>query len=81
MKVSGVSKVQAEFASRFPHPRDHALVPELILRALRLNCLTADYAPLWEELFDPAWRHDSWTREIPSPLLRSAPPLPSCWAR
>ena len=69
MKVSGVSKVQAEFASRFPHPRDHALVPELILRALRLNCLTADYAPLWEELFDPAWRHDSWTREIPSPPL------------
>ena len=79
MKVSGVSKVQAEFAYPYPYPyphphphpypRDHALVPELILRALRLNCLTADYAPLWEELFDPAWRHDSWTREIPSPPL------------
>jgi hypothetical protein len=66
VKVSGASKVQAEFASRFPHPRSHPLVPELILRALRLNCLTADYAPFWEELFDPAWRQDGWTREIPS---------------
>jgi len=45
-----------------PPPRDHFL----LLRALRLNCLTADYAPLWEELFDPAWRQDAWTREIPS---------------
>jgi len=69
VKVSGVSKVQAEFASRFPHPRDHTLIPELILRALRLNCLTADYAPLWEELFDPAWQRDFWARDIPSPPM------------
>ena len=74
VKVSGVSKVQAEFASRFPHPRDHVLVPELILRALRLNCLTADYAPLWEDLFDPGWQRDSWTREIPSPPLGDVAP-------
>lgn len=66
VKVSGASKVQAEFAARFPHPRSHPLVPELILRALRLNCLTADYAPFWEELFDPGWQQDGWTREIPA---------------
>ena len=30
------------------------------LRTLRLNCLTRDYAPLWEELFDPVWRDDAW---------------------
>jgi len=72
VKISGVSKVQAEFASRFPP--DHPLVPELMLRALRLNCLTADYAPLWEELFDPGWQHDSWTREIPAcPMGEVAP--------
>ena len=23
--------------------------------------MTADYAPLWEELFDPVWQHDGWT--------------------
>jgi hypothetical protein len=31
-----------------------------------LNCLTADYAPFWEELFDSSWQQDSWTREIPA---------------
>jgi hypothetical protein len=33
----------------------------LLLRVLRLNCLTADYAPLWEELYDPTWQDDRWT--------------------
>jgi hypothetical protein len=65
-KVAGKTNLKIEDVSRFPHPRDHVLVPELILRALRLNCLTADYGPLWEELFDPAWQQDSWTRKIPS---------------
>ncbi|MCE3554514.1 restriction endonuclease subunit M [Pseudonocardia sp. RS11V-5] len=68
VKASGVSKVQAEFAARFPQPSGHPLVRELILRALRLNCLTADYAPLWEELFDEDWRLDRWTASgMPTP--------------
>ena len=29
--------------------------PALLLRALRLNCLTSAYADLWAELYDPAW--------------------------
>lgn len=74
VKVSGMSKVQAESAARFPHPRDHVLVPDLILRALRLNCLTADYAPLWEELFDPAWRLDRWTRDLPAVEMGAVEP-------
>jgi len=69
VKVSVASSINESVVRRFPHPRDHALVPDLILRALRLNCLTADYTPLWEELFDPAWQQDSWTREIPSQPL------------
>lgn len=36
---------------------------ELILRALRLNCLTRVYEPLWSELFDPTWIRDSWTHD------------------
>jgi hypothetical protein len=63
-KVSGTGHIQADFAARLPHPREHPLVPELVLRALRLNCLTASYAPLWEELFDPAWRNDTWSRSL-----------------
>ncbi len=69
VKVSGASKLQAEFAARFPHPRDHALVPELILRTLRLNCLTTDYEPLWAELFNSGWERDAWTRRFPAAAL------------
>jgi hypothetical protein len=63
VKVAGVGKVQAEFMQRFPHPLGHPLVPEMALRALRLNCLTRDYEPLWAELYDKAWLEDSWTHD------------------
>jgi hypothetical protein len=73
-KVSGKGHMKIDFVLRFPHPRDHPLVPELVLRALRLNCLTADYAPLWEELFDPTWQYDAWTRDIPSRPMSEVTP-------
>lgn len=39
-----------------PSPEtDHPLAAPLLLRTLRLNCLTSIYAPLWEELFHPTW--------------------------
>lgn len=79
VKVAGKSNLKIEDVSRFPHPRDHALVPELVLRALRLNCLTADYAPLWAELFDPSWRQDSWTRDLPAAPLGQVKPEWSMW--
>jgi hypothetical protein len=63
VKVSGASKVNIEFARQFPAPLAHALTRPLLLRILRLNCLTWDYAPIWEELFDAAWLNDRWTAE------------------
>ena len=69
VKAAGVTELKTNVTARFPHPRDHVLVPELVLRALRLNCLTADYAPLWEELFDPAWQQDRWTRDLPAVVM------------
>ncbi|MCZ2859985.1 DNA methyltransferase [Blastococcus sp. VKM Ac-2987] len=68
-KVSGKGHMKVDFTSRFPHPREHLLVPELLLRALRLNCLTADYTPLWEQLFDAAWQQDAWSRQLPAAPL------------
>ncbi|MBS1838481.1 MAG: restriction endonuclease subunit M, partial [Actinobacteria bacterium] len=70
VKVSGKSDVQDELARRFPLPKDHPLDQALLLRTLRLNCLTADYVPLWEERFDPAWATDAWTAEPDSPCGR-----------
>lgn len=66
VKVTGVGDLREEAVGRMPHVDDHGLVSELVFRSLRLNCLTADYAPLWEEMFAPAWQQDAWTREVPS---------------
>ncbi|MEU4802981.1 restriction endonuclease subunit M [Actinosynnema sp. NPDC023587] len=63
VKAAGASKVQAEFARRFPHVRGHSLEAALILRTLRMNCLTRAYEPLWTELYDEAWQRDAWTHD------------------
>lgn len=63
VKVSGASKVNIEFARQFPAPLSHPLTTPLLLRTLRLNCLTRDYGPIWEELFDEAWLTDRWTAD------------------
>jgi hypothetical protein len=70
-KVSGKGHMKIDFAARFPHPSDHLLVPELLLRTLRLNCLTVSYAPFWEDLYASSWQSDSWTRAISSTPLGS----------
>lgn len=42
-------------------PLDHPLIPALVLRTLRLNCLTEAYAELWAQCWDDAFTADSWT--------------------
>ncbi|MCC9153357.1 type II restriction endonuclease subunit M [Streptomyces parvulus] len=70
VKVSGASKVNPELVQNFPAPFAHPLVVPLLLRILRLNCLTDNYAPLWGELFEPDWLSDRWTNpdSLCSPL-------------
>ena len=41
-------------------PLDHSLLPRLLLRTLRLNCLTDAYADVWEEVWDPVFAEDEW---------------------
>jgi Eco57I restriction-modification methylase len=71
VKVSGKADVRPNYVDRFPAPLEHPAGAFLLLRTLRLNCLTRDYAPLWEELFEDIFRHDSWTSAfIHRPLLQ-----------
>jgi len=35
---------------------------ELLTRTLLLNCLTLQYKPLWEAMYDPAFNNDTWTK-------------------
>jgi len=60
VKISGKGDVQDEMIRSFPSPVSD-LAPPLVLRTLRLNCVTADYASLWEELWVPGWQQDRWT--------------------
>lgn len=64
VKVAGVSELNQGVIRRLPHIRNHVLQPELMLRALRLNCLVRPYAPLWEELYDERWLEDRWVPHI-----------------
>ncbi len=62
VRVTPKSTIRANTAQRLPAvPLDHPLINQLILRTLRLNCLTDAYADLWAECFDPSFTSDSWT--------------------
>ncbi|MFF7137721.1 Eco57I restriction-modification methylase domain-containing protein [Streptomyces sp. NPDC008196] len=63
LRVSGKQHIQAELMAQFPTPLDHPLSLPLLLRVLRLNCLTKEYADIWEELFQVEWSHDRWTSQ------------------
>ena len=55
------STIRTHQAARIAVPDEgHTLIPRLILRTLRLNCLTNAYAPLWQELWDPTFLEDEW---------------------
>ena len=65
VKVSGTGHIKDYVARRMPMPNVGPLDAPLLLRTLRLNCLTADYAPLWEEI---AWARPS---ALPADLGRA----------
>ena len=75
-KVSGKGDVQDELVQRFPSPRPAPADTAVLLRTLRMNCLTADYGPLWSELCDRGeFAYDGWTTHdtrLP-PLATTAP--------
>jgi len=59
VKVLGVSHLTQSVTDALPIPSlKHALVTPLLLRTLRLNCLTSAYADLWVGLFDSNWLSD-----------------------
>lgn len=37
------------------------VIDAIVLRSLRLNCVTATYAPLWRECFHTEFLRDTWT--------------------
>ncbi|RDI24044.1 hypothetical protein DEU38_111121 [Rhodococcus sp. AG1013] len=66
VKVSGKSDVHADLVDRFPAPINHPAGQYLLLRTLRMNCLTRDYSPLWEGLHQDSYARDTWTQAFGS---------------
>ncbi|NUH39330.1 type II restriction endonuclease subunit M [Streptomyces samsunensis] len=74
-RTSAKEDIRIGLIEKFPLPLGHLLATPLLLRALRLNCLTHDYAPLWGELFETAWLTDRWTDpESPRPPIQAVEP-------
>jgi hypothetical protein len=63
VKVTGKADLTQDAIRGLPLVVSHPLEAELLFRALRLNCLTQVYEPLWVKLYNPAWLSDSWTHD------------------
>ncbi|MFE6864937.1 hypothetical protein ACFVFS_00095 [Kitasatospora sp. NPDC057692] len=67
LRTTGTSNLDVTQARRLPAPSpDHPLASALLLRTLRLNCLTRAYADLWSELYDATWSaYEPWACDWP----------------
>ncbi|MFD0304105.1 Eco57I restriction-modification methylase domain-containing protein [Streptomyces sp. NPDC127119] len=84
LRATGRNDLRVGEARTLPAPTSgHPLGPALLLRTLRLNSQTNAYAPLWEELYDPAWQQDSWaaTNIWPNSLPPLAEGVARTWTR
>lgn len=55
------STIRAAAVKRLPSLAGKTTRTELILRALRLNCIGYSYSPVWRECYDAGMRADRWT--------------------
>jgi len=68
LRITGTGHLDVGRAGALPAPAPaHPLAPALLLRTLRLNCLTTAYADLWQDLYDPTWpAYEPWAIDWPA---------------
>ncbi|MFE0142392.1 DNA methyltransferase [[Kitasatospora] papulosa] len=68
LRITGRSDLRVAEAHKMPYADPaHPLAGSLLLRTLRLNCLTDAYAPLWTELYDMTWPgYEDWAVKWPN---------------
>jgi hypothetical protein len=65
-RITTTTDLQTTNTRKLPAPSsDHPLAVALLIRALRLNCLTSAYAGLWSELHEKSWRDERWVVDWP----------------
>lgn len=78
-RVTGATDLHDNVIARFPIPsHDHSLFGPLVHRALRLNCLTREFADLWERLVSADWADDEATQ--PETMTVSIATPPAQWS-
>ncbi|MFI6453977.1 class I SAM-dependent DNA methyltransferase [Streptosporangium amethystogenes] len=61
VRIGSRANLDVSEAGIMPAPEpDHPLAESLLLRTLRLNCLTEAYQDLWSGLYQDAWRAEEW---------------------
>ncbi|WP_210638504.1 class I SAM-dependent DNA methyltransferase [Streptomyces sp. GESEQ-13] len=83
LRTTGKANLHAADIVGIPAPRrDHPLTHSLLLRTLRLNALTAAYAPIWAELFHATWPgYEAWANPNWLNLQSLAAHLKPSWER
>lgn len=67
VRVAPKNDIHLATINRLPLVLDHPLRGALILRVLRLNCLTVAYADLWQEAYGGDFAGDRWGGGRPRP--------------
>ncbi|MGW0650890.1 hypothetical protein ACWD4T_19115 [Streptomyces umbrinus] len=67
LRITGRSHLRASEVHKMPAPSsEHPLAAPLLLRTLRLNCVTEEFSSLWREIFHSDWSNDeAWAVEWP----------------
>ena len=78
MKVTGASHVKQYRIESFPLGIADKFKPALFARTLMLNCLTTAYTDLWQEMWDGAYKNETWSKD--DSRLKSFAELHNDWA-
>ncbi|MGB3443133.1 MAG: class I SAM-dependent DNA methyltransferase [Actinophytocola sp.] len=66
VRITGLRHLRKNSVNVMPgYHVEHPLASALLLRTLRLNCLTKAYRRLWREVYEPVWRQDGWVVDWP----------------
>jgi hypothetical protein len=78
LRITDTTDLTESIVARLPAvSQTNVLARPLLHRVLRLNCLTRDFADLWERLVDPCWASDEFSQ--PELATRSIASPPTTW--
>ena len=63
LKTLGAINVHYGIIESFPLGISDKYKPALFSRTLLLNCLTTHYADLWQEMWDGAYKNETWSKD------------------